>query len=986
MSLRAIVAVCVVAGALPLRVSAAPAVPPRGYALTAWTTEMGLPPGDVLVMTQDLDGYLWIGTTSGLARFDGVQFVPWGAHGEPALPQRSVPALIGSHDGSLWIGFGNAGGVSRFRDGRLLEYSDRDGLPQGAIAALVEDRHGVVWAGGAGGLSRFVDDRWERMGGAAGLPAAEVSSLYEDQHGTLWVGAAGGVYRRESSTFELVDATSKYPSSLAEDDAGNIWVTDLHRIVKKMHASDTPHVPSDVRLPSAGWRLLHDRSGSLWVASWASGLLRIHRTDAGQTVIDRFSYENKIDGSPRALFQDQDGNVWVGMRGGGLLRVSESAVENDIPLDGLTTDGVRALASAEDGAIWVATEHNLHRFLGGSRRVYSVPQSLALRSDKDGSVWAATTQGVVRVVDDHVVPVAMPAGLRFDRIASVTTDSSGALWLCHVGQGLWRWHDRRLERFENVPDVFARPCTFTYTDRRDRVWVGFIAGGVAVYEDGRFRLYDEKSGLIGGRVAAIYEDRKGTVWVSSAAGLSRFQNGRFTTLTGENGPFSGVVPSLVEDDQGFLWLGVNAGSGLIRFNPAEVDKVAANHSYEIEYRLYDVSDGLPGALQWPSRPAAVRAGDGKIWLATRSGVSVIDPQRLPRSHRPSPPRIDRVIADGRTLPALGDVALPARTSTLQVDFGTLSLSAASKLRFRYMLEGLNTAWIDAGSRRQAVFTGVAPGRYRFRVAATNDGLWTEAPVWGFSIAPPFYKTNRFYLLCAIGLVVALGVIWWLRLRAVQHQFSLVIAERARVSREIHDTLLQSLGAIGLELETIAGQLDPSQQFARDALRRLRADVRYSVREARESIMELRSTRLDRRDLGEALRDLAAKTKSAEGVQLAVAVSGQPRRCSAETEEQLLRIGQEAVSNAVRHGRATRIEVALDYGQDALSLRVSDDGAGFVPTGYPVDTGAHMGLMNMKERAEKIGGHVHISSQPGHGTAVLAVAPLSSPPAAEPTHA
>ena len=287
--------------------------------------------------------------------------------------------------------------------------------------------------------------------------------------------------------------------------------------------------------------------------------------------------------------------------------------------------------------------------------------------------------------------------------------------------------------------------------------------------------------------------------------------------------------------------------------------------------------------------------------------------------------------------------------------------------------------------RQAVFADVPPGRYRFRVSATNDGLWTEAPVWDFSIAPPFYRTNWFYALCAIGLALALGVIWWLRLRAVQHEFALVIAERARVSREIHDTLLQSLGAIGLELETIASQLDPSQQVpqrrAAAAARGCRA-TRCAKRANRSWSFARRGSIA--RDLVEALRDLAAKTKSAEGVQLAVAVSGQPRRCSAETEEQLLRIGQEAVSNAVRHGRATKIEVALDYGQDALSLRVSDDGAGFVPTGYPVDTGAHWGSMNMKERAERIGGHVHISSEPGHGTAVLAVAPLSSPPAPEPT--
>ena len=551
-----------------------------------------------------------------------------------------------------------------------------------------------MWAGGLGGLSRFLDDRWEPMGPAAGIPAGEVSSLYEDQHGTLWVGAAGGVYRRATgNTFELVDKSSTYSRSLTEDDTGAIWATDLHSVVKKVGAADTAHLPTEVRLPAAGWRLLHDRNGSLWVSSWASGLLRIRRP-GGDGVAERFVYEDKIGGSPRALFEDQDGNIWVGMRGGGLLRVSASVVKNDIPLDGLTTDGVRGLSAASDGGVWVATEHNLHRFQGGARKVYSLPQTLSLHTDKTGTMWAATTQGVVRLVNDRIVPLALPRGMRSDRVASITTDSGGALWLCLVDQGLRRWDGSRLSSFDNVPAVFAKPCNFTYTDRRDRVWVGFTAGGVAVYEDGQFRVYDEKNGLVGGRIVAIYEDKKGAVWVSAAAGLSRFQNGRFTTLTGENGPFSGVVPSLVEDNDGYMWLGVNAGSGLLRFNPAELDKVAANRDYQVEYRLYDVSDGLPGDLQWPSRPAAVRAGDGKLWLATRSGVSVIDPVQLPAGVRPRPPRIDRVIVDGRTLAPDAEVELPARTATLRMDYGTLSLSAASKLRFRYMLEGLNTEWVD----------------------------------------------------------------------------------------------------------------------------------------------------------------------------------------------------------------------------------------------------------------------------------------------------
>jgi signal transduction histidine kinase/ligand-binding sensor domain-containing protein len=959
---------------------------PANYALTAWPTERGLPPGDVTAITQDLDGYLWIGTTSGLARFDGLQFSLWGTHGEPSLPVRAVPALTGAHDGSLWIGYGAPGGVSRFRNGQIVHFTEKDGIPRGAIASLIEDRHGTVWAGGTGGLSRFVDDRWELVSGTAGLPAVEVTSLYEDTHGTLWVGGAAGVFRRDPAAFVLVDNISTYPRSLAEDGAGSIWLTDLHRIARKARVANAPPLPREVRLPAAGWRLLHDRDGSLWVASWASGLLRMRKpATAAVPVVERFAYEHKIGGSPRSLFEDQDGNIWVGMRGGGLLRISESVLQNDIPLDGLTTDGVRALSVAGDGSVWIATEHNLHRFAGSTRRVYSLSQTLALHTDTSGTLWAATTQDLFKVVGDRIDRLGLPPAMRMDRIASITTDPDGALWLCDVDRGLRQWSAGHLNRFDDQPEVFAKPCGFTYTDRRGRVWVGFTGGGIAVYENGGFRTYDEKAGLVGGRIIAINEDRKGAVWISAIAGLSRFQNGRFTTLTGRNGPFAGVVPSLVEDNDGYIWIGVNAGSGLIRLNPAELDKVAVNSSHQIEYRLYDVSDGLPGELQWPSRPAAVRGGDGRLWLATRAGASVIDPRQLPRNHRPAPPTIDRVVVDGRTLPtATGVIELPARTSTLQVDYGSLSLSAASKVRYRYMLEGVNSEWVDAAARRQAVFTNVPAGRHRLRVSATNDGLWTDARFWDFAIAPPFYRTNRFYALLATSLLLGLGATWWLRLRAVQHRFSLVIAERARVSREIHDTLLQSLGAIGLELETIASQLDSSQQPTRDALRRLRQDVRRSVREARESIMELRSTRLERRSLADALRELAARTKSTAGKQLAVAVevSGQPRRCSAETEDELLRIGQEAVSNAVRHGRATNIQVALDYGEDALSLRVSDDGTGFVPPGQPIGSGAHLGLMNMKERAEKIGGHVRISSQPGHGTAVLAVAPLSSPPAAE----
>jgi signal transduction histidine kinase/ligand-binding sensor domain-containing protein len=948
------------------------------YVLTAWAKEQGLPSGDVRAMAQDREGFLWLATSSGLVRFDGFQFTPWGAAGEPPLPGTFVRSLIAAADGSLWAGFADVPGVVHIEGTRVTRYDQAGGLPAGAIALLLQRQDGSIWAGGRRGLSVFQSGAWHAVTPSDGLPAADLYSLYEDTRQTLWAGTSAGVIRRPrgAMAFTMVDPALTFVQSLAEDASGTVWAGDTQQIIRSITSSSRPEHGDDVRMPTPGWQLRRSARGEVWIAALGGGLLRLRPADTrGRPMLERVPYEGTITGSPQSLYHDREGNLWVAMRGGGLLRLSDPIVRTDLPLDGLTNDGVRALTAGPDGSVWVATGHNINVFSGGRHRALPIPQTMALHTDVRGQVWAVTHEGLGRIVDGRFQPVRLPAPLRFELLASLTSDTDGGVWLCTGAEGVARFDGRTLARFDDRPEVAGRPCTFALGDSHGRVWFGFARGGVAVYERGRFRSFGEADGMAGGTVMAIYEDRRRAVWVSLTTGLSRFDGDRFTTVSRQNGLPESIVPSIIEDAEGSFWVGVNSGAGLIRFTRDEVDRVAANPAHQIQYALYDGSDGLRGILHWWSHPSAVRGENGALWFVTGTGMAVVDPHQLPAEVRPAQPRVVRVLVDGQMQNPRGELVLGPDTSTVQIDYAALGVSGASKIRFRYRLEGLGTDWVEAGSRRSASYSNLPSGRYQFRVAATTGGGWTdaEAPMT-FTVRAPIYRTGPFYALCAVAIALLVCAYWWSRMVAARREFALVLDERTRMSREIHDTLLQDLGAIGLELEVLAGRVEASQPTVRDALQGLRRQVSRCLRSARQSVWELRSPRRDDRGLITGFEGLAHDARTKSGATVDVFVQGTLRRCSQEVEEQLLRIGQEALNNAVRHGRPDRIEVTLDYRDDEIAVRVTDDGVGFAAD-VPQDPG-HWGLVNMHERADSINARFAVSSQRGRGTTVEAVAPLA----------
>ena len=944
------------------------------YVWRSWTRLDGLSGSQVWAIVQDQSGYIWIGTNEGLVRFDGVRFVSGRQLGLERLPNASVRALSVARDGSLWIGFGT-GGIGRLKDRRFQVFTADDGLPPGVVAEIVEDRRGAIWAACANGLYRFQDRRWDRISVAPGATRRVVDAVYADTQGRLWVGIRDGVYRSASDAptrFERV--TTAAVQSFAEDGAGNIWsIGDAALIL--LSASPPRTIVAAARYAS-GQRMVADRKGRLWIATAGDGLLRV--SHGSEVIVERIVRPGVSSRDVvLAVFEDREGNIWVGTPRG--LDRGSSGLIHSLPAPGAgITAPVQAVAAASDGAVWVAATNGLYRFADGVRgtRLDSadLPNRgvIALHGDAKGRMWVATTQGIGRLEDGRFISL-IPVGTLLTLPVAMTTDRHGKLWFCDLERGLFTWDGQALVA---VPaDRFGNRAAFSIlADSAGRIWTGHLDGTISVHEAGRSRLYTSADGVIGSVVTGFFEDDAGTIWAGSRNGLMRFRNGRVDAVTWNRGLPGHTVTAITGDSRGNLWLGVSAG--VARLSPDDFDNVVSGAVSSLPHTLYDGSDGLRGDPFPLTAPAVARGGDGRLWFLTSDGVAVVSPDSHMK-HRVAPPVvIETVAADQRPVDVGGARRLPPHTANVRIDYAALSFVAPEKVRFSYLMEGFDADWVDAGTRRQAFYTNLPPGDYRFRVKASNDGVASEREaVWAFTLAPAFYQTRWFAAGMVVLALAGAALAWRIRVQQVQGRFSAILVERARVAREVHDTLLQSLIGVMFRLDAVSTMNDVSSESAREQLVRLRHQVEFYIREARYSIRDLRSPILQSRGLATAIRAIGENLTGERAVAFRLQVTGTPRTDLQRIDEHLLRIGQEAMTNGVRHGQATAVTVALDYRSDAVALRIRDDGKGFDTGLATVADGVHWGLRTMRERAEQIAGTLKITSSAGEGTVVDVVVPV-----------
>ncbi len=1002
-----------------------PAQSLRQYGQQLWQTDDGLPQNTVHAIRQTRDGYLWLATDGGLVRFDGTDFTLFDRNTAPALRSNLIGALAETMDGSLWVA--TADGLLRRSNGILRLFSVRDGLPAGPITNVLAGDQGHLWAIAPEGIyfgSAANDDaHFTRVAGVEQIVTARdgapITAIKRD--GSLWVATAHSVLLlRDGQILTSLPVTAELLAASASDaaDGDALWLATEQGLLRYQHgalapvALDRPNGPQSdlpIRAMTVG------RDGSVILATarglglleggqfvWkttAVGLpsgrvLRMYLDHRGavwiftEDAIARYSagrfetlHARSGNASVEDIYEDREGNLWLGTDAAGMLELRAQRFTTLTSQDGLPSDAVRTLLAAGDGSLWAGTDGGgLAHLQGSAWRRFTTQQGLtsntilSLAQQTDGSLAVGTPDGLDRLTGAHATVAVLnhpiPDALPDDFIRSLVADPrDGSLWI-GTRRGLTHQTASGVKTWTRSDGLGSDLVGALELDRQhaDSLWIG-TRGGLSHLENGHITTLTRRDGLASDVITALYQDAGGALWIgSNGGGLSLLRTGKLFTFPAATG-LPEVIHSIVEDGQGNLWLGTS--TGIYRVGARQLEAFASNAVTSLAIAAYGVADGMRIAECSSGHPAAVRTPDGELWFATLRGISVTDPERTEENQVPPPVAIENATIDDQPAAVAGRLTVDPGHTRIALYYAGLSFVAPSRVRYRYRMAGFDATWIDAGSRRVAYYTNIPPGHYTFQVLAANsDGVWNQTGAsLEVRVLPHVYQTwwFRALLLLACG---ALGLqLYRLRVRSVESRFDAVLAERTRIAREIHDTLAQDIVGISVQLELVSRLLGSSVEAARAQLDAARSLVKSSLAEARSSIWNLRSASSGADDLPSRMSKTVAQAASMGAARHSFEVKGTYRAAPRILEDQLLRVAQEAVNNAVRHAEASRIRVTLDYDPRAVELAVEDDGRGFVQDAAGFASGGHFGLKGMQERADEIGGLLRVDSAPGKGTRI-----------------
>jgi len=1011
-----------------------PARPLTQYGREVWRSEQGLPQNSVQALAQTRDGYLWLGTQEGLARFDGVRFVVFDKTNTPAIRHNSIQALLETRDGSLWIAT-FVGGLARLKDGRFTGYSTRDGLPDDQVLCLHEDKGGALWIGTRGGLARRdASGRFTVFRTGDGLLDNRVWAIQEDREGNLWIGTDGGLNRFRDGRITALAARDGLPPAsvhaLREDRSGALWVGTYAGLARVVAGRVTAVFTSRDGLASdLVWTLYEDRAGSLWVGT-ANGVSRL--TDG------RFQSLTPAGGLPnghvRALAEDREGSVWIGTNGGGLTRLKQTRFIAYTKRDGLGDDVARCLVQDGRGAVWIGTNTGLSRLEGGRLTSFGAKDGFtdasvfSLHLDRKGTLWIGTYgAGLWRHDAGRFRSYRVRDGLPNDIVRAMAEDREGNLWV-GTESGLAVLRDGRFSVYGRG-DGLPSAQVFAILEARDgTLWFG-TGGGVAAFRAGRFERLGTAEGLRSTVVFALHEDEDepGTIWIGTdGGGLHRLRGGRLQAYTSREGSFDDLVVQILDDRKGRLWMSSNRG--VFHASKQELAELLEGRRTRVESIAYGTADGMPSAeCHGGSQPSGLRTPDGRLWFPTLEGVAVVDPAHLGVNTEPPPVVIEEALVDREPFDLRGRMSVPPGRPDVEIHYTALSFMAPGKVRFRYRLEGLDEGWVDAGPRRAAYYTRLPPGHYRFRVKAANDdGTWNEeGAALAFAVLPRFFETRWFLALAVcsgLGLAFAGMRVRLHQMRRRQEELETLVEVRTQDLREAHGraeaardraeeasraksrflanvshelrTPLAAILGFAEVMQRRPGRDEPDQQHlalvhrSGEHLLGLINDV-LSISQIETGQVPLRAAPFELPRLLQGLREMFGVRASAKGLELAVEGGADLPAWVQGDEGKLRQVLINLLGNAVKFTARGRVALRAAWQDGRATFEVEDTGPGIGPedqarlfapfvqgeVGQAVE-GTGLGLAISRSYAELMGGELTVRSAPGQGACFRLAVPLA----------
>jgi signal transduction histidine kinase len=964
------------------------------YHHTAWTYRDGIPP-TIHAIAQTPDGFLWLGAGSGLFRFDGVRAELFGREQTRGA---AVAALATSAEGDLWVGLWG-GTLARVRGERIETFKLPPPVQGEPVSYLAPDRGGVVWVGTQNEVLRFDGRRWRRVAGAwpAGATYADpggVWGLALGRDGTLWAKNVLATYdlRGGAAGFEQAPGYGGGVFNFARAPDGRLWTADF--VTRRFYALPdlTPGAPPPPRqfgaaVPPQALGAVHmDRDGALWIANRDTNGLYRAGSVTGQVGLERFGAPQGLSAElPEIVFEDREGDVWVGTaRGLDRFRPADIATEGGVPI----RDQAQAIVATVD-AIYVYTGMpapvaapsdpggRLYRLRpGGPPELLSpsVGRVFAMTATSAGDLLLAIDGKLRRWRDGAFTGIGLPSEIEGGHVFNLAA-AGDDLWISVYDKGVYRRHLGRWKRVV-VPSIPATAAPFVATDASGAGWLFYPDRPIVQVRGERVTIFAGAAAPNIGEFRGFLADRKGPI-ISGSLGVARFDGQSFHVIQRAQAPsLSNAV--YIAGTPADIWF--ISGAGVARVARPELSKAFANPAAPLRTQLFDAQDGFSGAAGAQPDVGAVRGPDGRVWFMTANGLSWIDPKRLYRNVLPPPVIIRSVTANGRVYPAPADLSLAKGTTKLQIDYTATSLAVPERVRFRHRLEGVDRDWVDAGGRRQAFYTNLGPGTYRFRViASNNDGVWnTEGAALGFRIAPLWWQTWAFKALVALAVGAALWMLYRLRLRQVSGRLRARLQERLdereRIARELHDTLLQGVQGLTLKLQSFAEQM-PAGQPARKLMEQALDRADEMLAEGRDRVLNLRDAQASD-DLPDVLAAAAARLRLDPAIEIKVQVDGARRPLHPVAFDEVVAIATEALFNAFTHAHAEHVAVEVRYERNQLVVRVHDDGVGIERQVLERGREGHFGLTGMRERAAKIQGELSIRSSPGAGVDLTIVVPAS----------